>query len=150
MEAAPSPTSLLPPPPAPPLGRGAPGLGRGVAIPARLVEASAAGEGVGDPSCKSWRSGAGRATPTPAPVRCSPMGSEGVPLGEVMVTRTQLLEDELRSLQEELALCQVSDEDSDRRLSRTLSGWGPVRCLGASLLLRRRPPTPPTACTASL
>lgn len=39
------------------------------------------------------------------------MGSErleGISVEEAMVTRTQLLEEELSSLKEELALCQVS------------------------------------------
>ena len=57
-----------------------------------------------------WR-GPGGAAPAQAPLLSSPMGSkrlEGISVEEAMVTRTQLLEEELSSLKEELALCQVS------------------------------------------
>lgn len=57
------------------------------------------------------RRGPGGAAPAQAPLLSSPKGSkrlEGISVEEAMVTRTQLLEEELSSLKEELALCQVS------------------------------------------
>ncbi|XP_055973313.1 centlein isoform X2 [Sorex fumeus] len=123
--AARSAASPLPPPPARPLGPRPPSTGRGDVVPGSPGVASgltdAAREGVVDPSGKSCRSpagprrprGSGRAAPGQVPLRSSPMGSErleGVSVEEVMVTRTQLLEEELSSLKEELALCQADKE----------------------------------------
>ena len=81
--------------------------------------AGAAGEGVVDQSNISRRGGkelGGQrelegAAPAQAPLLSAPKGSErleGISVEEAMVTRTQLLEEELSSLKEELALCQVS------------------------------------------
>lgn len=81
--------------------------------------ADAAREGVVDESDTPWRgeegSGGRRvpegAAPAQAPLLSAPMGAErleGISVEEAMVTRTQLLEEELSSLKEELALCQVS------------------------------------------
>ncbi|XP_054979742.1 centlein isoform X2 [Sorex araneus] len=123
--AARSPASPLPPPPARPLGPRPASTGRGDVVPGSPVVASgrtdAAREGGVDPRSKSCRSpaglgrprGSGRAAPAQVPLRSSPMGSErleGVSVEEVMVTRTQLLEEELSSLKEELALCQADKE----------------------------------------
>lgn len=51
------------------------------------------------------------AAPAQAPFLSAPTGSkrlEGISVEEAVVTRTQLLEEELSTLKEELALCQVS------------------------------------------
>lgn len=75
--------------------------------------------GVVDQGDQSWRGeegcggrrGPGRVAPAPAPLLSLLVGSErpeGISVEEAMVTRTQLLEEELSSVKEELALCQVS------------------------------------------
>ncbi|KAM5331465.1 centlein isoform 2-T2 [Glossophaga mutica] len=98
---------------------------RGAGVQAVSSEASglagAAGEGVVDKSNISRRGGkelGGRrglegAAPAQAPLLSAPKGSErleGISVEEAMVTRTQLLEEELSSLKEELALCQADKE----------------------------------------
>lgn len=121
--AARSPPSPYPTPPARQLGPRSPRVGRGAEVHAVRSEASgfagAAREVVADKSDKIWlgeegsggRRGPGGAAPAHAPLLSAPMGSrrlEGISVEEAMVTRTQLLEEELSSLKEELALCQVS------------------------------------------
>lgn len=117
------PPSPLPPPPARQLGPWSPRVGRGTVVHAVRSEtsglASAMREGVVDENDICWRGeegsggrrGPGGAAPAQAPLLSSPKGSkrlEGISVEEAMVTRTQLLEEELSSLKEELALCQVS------------------------------------------
>uniref|UniRef100_A0A5F7ZDV2 Centlein n=1 Tax=Macaca mulatta TaxID=9544 RepID=A0A5F7ZDV2_MACMU len=123
--AARSPPSPYPPPPARQLGPRSPRVGRGAEVHAVRSEASgfagAAREVVADKSDKIWlgeegsggRRGPGGAAPAHAPLLSAPMGSrrlEGISVEEAMVTRTQLLEEELSSLKEELALCQADKE----------------------------------------
>nr|XP_015292606.1 PREDICTED: centlein isoform X3 [Macaca fascicularis] len=123
--AARSPPSPYPPPPARQLGPRSPRVGRGAEVHAVHSEASgfagAAREVVADKSDKIWlgeegsggRRGPGGAAPAHAPLLSAPMGSrrlEGISVEEAMVTRTQLLEEELSSLKEELALCQADKE----------------------------------------
>ncbi|XP_061281207.1 centlein isoform X5 [Bos javanicus] len=123
--AARSPPSQLPPPPARHLGPWSPRVGRGAVAHAVRSETSglegAAREGVVDKSDLPWlgeegsegqRGPAGTA-PAQAPLLSAPMGSmrlEGISVEEAMVTRTQLLEEELSSVKEELALCQADKE----------------------------------------
>ncbi|XP_054545390.1 centlein isoform X2 [Talpa occidentalis] len=119
------PSSPVPPAPARELGHWSPRLGRGTVVHAARSEASgladAAREGVVDKSDISWRGeegsggrrGPGRAAAAQAPLLSAPVGSrplEGISVEEAMVTRTQLLEEELSSLKEELALCQADKE----------------------------------------
>ncbi|XP_072877731.1 centlein isoform X6 [Chlorocebus sabaeus] len=123
--AARSPPSPYPTPPARQLGPRSPRVGRGAEVHAVRSEASgfagAAREVVADKSDKIWlgeegsggRRGPGGAAPAHAPLLSAPMGSrrlEGISVEEAMVTRTQLLEEELSSLKEELALCQADKE----------------------------------------
>ncbi|KAM5258033.1 centlein isoform 5-T5 [Hipposideros larvatus] len=123
--AARSPPSVLPPPPPRRLGPGSPRVGRVTVVHAVSSEAlgldGAAREGVVDKSDLSWRgeegSGGRRgpewAAPAQAPLLSAPTGSdrlEGISVEEAMVTRTQLLAEELSSLKEELALCQADKE----------------------------------------
>ncbi|XP_033093305.1 centlein isoform X3 [Trachypithecus francoisi] len=123
--AARSPPSPYPPPQARQLGPRSPRVGRGAEVHAVRSEASgfagAAREVVADKSDKIWlgeegsggRRGPGGAAPAHAPLLSAPMGSrrlEGISVEEAMVTRTQLLEEELSSLKEELALCQADKE----------------------------------------
>nr|XP_055158538.1 centlein isoform X3 [Nyctereutes procyonoides] len=123
--AARSPPSPLPPPPARQLGLWSPRVGRGAVAHAVRSEASglasAVREGVVDKNDICWRGEEGsggrrgprRAAPAQAPLLSSPTGSkrlEGISVEEAMVTRTQLLEEELSSLKEELALCQADKE----------------------------------------
>ncbi|XP_070232042.1 centlein isoform X2 [Bos mutus] len=123
--AARSPPSQLPPPQARHLGPWSPRVGRGAVAHAVRSETSglegAAREGVVDKSDLPWlgeegsegqRGPAGTA-PAQAPLLSAPMGSmrlEGISVEEAMVTRTQLLEEELSSVKEELALCQADKE----------------------------------------
>ncbi|XP_012576983.1 PREDICTED: centlein isoform X2 [Condylura cristata] len=119
------PSSPVPPPPNRQLGPWSPRVGRGAVVHAVRSEASGLADtaqgGVGDKSDKSWqgeegsggRRGPGRAAAVQAPLLSSPVGSkplEGISVEEAMVTRTQLLEEELSSLKEELALCQADKE----------------------------------------
>lgn len=121
--AAHSPPSPLPPPSARQLGPWSPCVGWGAVVHAVRSEpsvlAGAEREGVVDKSDISWRgeegSGGRRgpvgAPPARAPLLSAPSGArriEGISVEEAMVTRTQLLEEELSSVKEELALCQVS------------------------------------------
>lgn len=121
--AARSSPSPLPPPSGRQLGPWSPRVGRGTVVHAVRSEASglasAVREGVVDKNDICWRGeegsggrrGPGGAAPAQAPLLSSPKGSkrlEGISVEEAMVTRTQLLEEELSSLKEELALCQVS------------------------------------------
>uniref|UniRef100_A0A673TPI6 Centlein n=1 Tax=Suricata suricatta TaxID=37032 RepID=A0A673TPI6_SURSU len=123
--AARSPPSPLPPPPARQLGPRSPRVGRGAVVHAVRSEASclanAVRAGVVDKNGICWRGeegsggrrGPGQAAPAQAPLLSSPMGSkrlEGISVEEAMVARTQLLEEELSSLKEELALCQADKE----------------------------------------
>ncbi|XP_010337035.2 centlein isoform X3 [Saimiri boliviensis] len=123
--AARSPPSPHPPPPARQLGPRSPRVGRGAEVPAVRSEASglagAAREVVADKSDIIWlgqegsggRQGPRGAAPAHAPLLSAPMASrglEGISVEEAMVTRTQLLEEELSSLKEELALCQADKE----------------------------------------
>ncbi|XP_017401420.1 centlein isoform X2 [Cebus imitator] len=123
--AARSPPSPPPPPPPRQLGPRSPRVGRGAEVHAVRSEASglagAAREVVADKSDIIWlgeegsgcRQGPRGAAPAHAPLLSAPMGSrglEGISVEEVMVTRTQLLEEELSSLKEELALCQADKE----------------------------------------
>ncbi|KAL4825838.1 hypothetical protein H8958_011993 [Nasalis larvatus] len=123
--AARSPPSPYPPPQARQLGPRSPRVGRGAEVHAVRSEASgfarAAREVVADKSDKIWlgeegsggRRGPAGAAPAHAPLLSAPMGSrrlEGISVEEAMVTRTQLLEEELSSLKEELALCQADKE----------------------------------------
>ncbi|XP_059267579.1 centlein isoform X4 [Mustela nigripes] len=119
--AARSSPSPLPPPSGRQLGPWSPRVGRGTVVHAVRSEASglasAVREGVVDKNDICWRGeegsggrrGPGGAAPAQAPLLSSPKGSkrlEGISVEEAMVTRTQLLEEELSSLKEELALCQ--------------------------------------------
>lgn len=66
----------------------------------------------GEEGSEGQRGPAGTA-PAQAPLLSAPMGSmrlEGISVEEAMVTRTQLLEEELSSVKEELALCQADKE----------------------------------------
>ncbi|XP_025137265.1 centlein isoform X4 [Bubalus bubalis] len=123
--AARSPPSQLPPPPARHLGPWSPRVGRGAVAHAVRSETSglegAAREGVVDKSDLPWRGeegsegqrGPAGTAPAQAPLLSAPMGSmrlEGISVEEAMVTRTQLLEEELSSVKEELALCQADKE----------------------------------------
>ncbi|XP_034519845.1 centlein isoform X2 [Ailuropoda melanoleuca] len=123
--AARSPPSPLPPPPARQLGPWSPRVGGGTVVHAVRSKssglASAVREGVVDKNDICWRGeegsggrrGPGGAAPAQAPLLSSPKGSkrlEGISVEEAMVTRTQLLEEELSSLKEELALCQADKE----------------------------------------
>ncbi|XP_052571909.1 centlein isoform X2 [Peromyscus californicus insignis] len=119
--AARSPSSPLPPPPVRPSGR----RGRGAEAHAVRSEASglagAAREVFADKSDLVWRGeegsggrrGPGRAGAALAAVASAPPGPwrpEGLSVAEAKATRTQLLEEELSSLKEELALCQADKE----------------------------------------
>ncbi|XP_074186446.1 centlein isoform X2 [Rhinolophus sinicus] len=123
--AARSPSSLLSAPPPRRLGSRSPRVERGTVADAVSSEAlglaGAAREGVVDKNDVSWRgeegSGGRRgpewAAPAQAPLLSAPTGSdrlEGISVEEAMMTRTQLLEEELSSVKEELALCQADKE----------------------------------------
>nr|XP_030696524.1 centlein isoform X7 [Globicephala melas] len=117
--------SQLPPPAARQLGPGSPRVGLGAVAHEVLSNTSglagAAREGVMDKSDLPRRGeegsegqrGPGRTAAAQAPLHSAPMGSmrlEGISVEEAMVTRTQLLEEELSSVKEELALCQADKE----------------------------------------
>lgn len=116
-------SSSLPPTPGRPSGRRSPCLGPGAEVHAVRSEASglagAAREVFADKSDLVWRGeegaggrrGPGSTGAAVAPVAGEPAGSwrpDGLSVAEAKATRTQLLEEELSSLKEELALCQVS------------------------------------------
>lgn len=116
--AAPSPSSPLPLPPGRRSGRRSPRPVHGVHSEASGL-ADAAREVFGAKSDLVWRGeegtgdrrGPGLAGAAVVPVASAPPGSwqpEGLSVVEAKATRTQLLEEELSSLKEELALCQVS------------------------------------------
>ncbi|XP_060011091.1 centlein isoform X2 [Lagenorhynchus albirostris] len=117
--------SQLPPPAARQLGPGSPRVGLGAMAHEVLSDTSglagAAREGVMDKSDLPRRGeegsegqrGPGRTAAAQAPLHSAPMGSmrlEGISVEEAMVTRTQLLEEELSSVKEELAVCQADKE----------------------------------------
>ncbi|XP_065764291.1 centlein isoform X3 [Muntiacus reevesi] len=119
------PPSQLPPPPARQLGPWSPRVGRGAVAHAVRSETSglegAARGGVVDKSDLPWRGeegsegqrGPAGTAPAQAPLLSAPTGPmrlEGISVEEAMVTRTQLLEEELSSVKEELALCQADKE----------------------------------------
>ncbi|KAM4878099.1 centlein isoform 2-T2 [Thomomys bottae] len=123
--AARSSASPAPPPPARSLGPRSPRGGR--RTEAHTVRSEASGlsggarEVVADKCDMLWRgeegSGARRrpagAAPSPAPLLSTPAGArrpEGDSVEEVKVVRTQLLEEELSGVKEELALCQADKE----------------------------------------
>ncbi|XP_064435777.1 centlein isoform X3 [Mirounga angustirostris] len=149
--AARSPPSALPPPPARQLGPWSPRVGRGTVVHAVRSEASglasAVREGVVDKNdiCgrgeegSGGRRGPGRAAPAQAPLLSSPKGSkrlEGISVEEAMVTRTQLLEEELSSLKEELALCQA-DKEFVWSLWKRLQVTNPDLAQAVSLIVER-------------
>ncbi|XP_024108475.1 centlein isoform X6 [Pongo pygmaeus] len=151
--AARSPPSRHPSPPARQLGPRSPRVGRGAEVHAVRSEASgfagAAREVVADKSDKIWvgeegsggRRGPGGAAPAHAPLLSAPMGSrrlEGISVEEAMVTRTQLLEEELSSLKEELALCQA-DKEFVWALWKRLQVTNPDLTQVVSLVVERRP-----------
>ncbi|XP_077822175.1 centlein isoform X9 [Macaca mulatta] len=151
--AARSPHSPYPPPPARQLGPRSPRVGRGAEVHAVRSEASgfagAAREVVADKSDKIWlgeegsggRRGPGGAAPAHAPLLSSPVGSrrlEGISVEEAMVTRTQLLEEELSSLKEELALCQA-DKEFVWSLWKRLQVTNPDLTQVVSLVVERKP-----------
>ncbi|KAM4851057.1 centlein isoform X2 [Urocitellus parryii] len=123
--AARSPSSPLPPPSARPMGPRSPRIRRGAEVHTVRSEASGLAstvrEVVVDKNDILWRgeegSGAPRgpagAAPAHAPLLSEPVGSrrlEGISVEEAKMTRTQLLEEELSCLKEELALCQADKE----------------------------------------
>ncbi|XP_044776268.1 centlein isoform X2 [Neomonachus schauinslandi] len=149
--AAHSPPSPLPPPPARQLGPWSPRVGRGTVVHAVRSEASglasAVREGVVDKNDICWRGeegsggrrGPGGAAPAQAPLLSSPKGSkrlEGISVEEAMVTRTQLLEEELSSLKEELALCQA-DKEFVWSLWKRLQVTNPDLAQAVSLIVER-------------
>ncbi|XP_077917368.1 centlein isoform X3 [Halichoerus grypus] len=149
--AAHSPRSPLPPPPARQLGPWSPRVGRGTVVHAVRSEASGLAsvvrEGVVDENDICWRGeegsggrrGPGGAAPAQAPLLSSPKGSkrlEGISVEEAMVTRTQLLEEELSSLKEELALCQA-DKEFVWSLWKRLQVTNPDLAQAVSLIVER-------------
>lgn len=153
------PPSQLPPPPARQLGPWSPHVGRGAhAVRSETLGLeAAAGLGVVDKSGISWQGeegsegqrGPGATAPAQAPLLSAPMGSmrlEGISVEEAMVTRTQLLEEELSSLKEELALCQVSRWPPAFPLHSGAGAGGEVRpSLSAFRCVAARAWDPPTS-----
>ncbi|XP_012918566.1 centlein isoform X3 [Mustela putorius furo] len=149
--AARSSPSPLPPPSGRQLGPWSPRVGRGTVVHAVRSEASglasAVREGVVDKNDICWRGeegsggrrGPGGAAPAQAPLLSSPKGSkrlEGISVEEAMVTRTQLLEEELSSLKEELALCQA-DKEFVWSLWKRLQVTNPDLSQAVSLIVER-------------
>ncbi|XP_045879777.1 centlein isoform X8 [Meles meles] len=149
--AARSSPSPLPPPSGRHLGPWSPRVGRGTVVHAVRSEtsglASAVREGVMDKNDICWRGeegsggrrGPGGAAPAQAPLLSSPKGSkrlEGISVEEAMVTRTQLLEEELSSLKEELALCQA-DKEFVWSLWKRLQVTNPDLSQAVSLIVER-------------
>ncbi|XP_022373315.1 centlein isoform X2 [Enhydra lutris kenyoni] len=149
--AARSSPSPLPSPSGRQLGPWSPRVGRGTVVHAVRSEASglasAVREGVVDKNDICWRGeegsggqrGPGGAAPAQAPLLSSPKGSkrlEGIPVEEAMVTRTQLLEEELSSLKEELALCQA-DKEFVWSLWKRLQVTNPDLSQAVSLIVER-------------
>ncbi|XP_048639848.1 centlein [Marmota marmota marmota] len=123
--AARSPSSPLPPPSARPMGPRSPRIGRGAEVHTVRSEASGLAstvrEVVVDKNDILWRGEEGSGAPrgpagaaqAHAPLLSEPVGSrrlEGISVEEAKMTRTQLLEEELSCLKEELALCQADKE----------------------------------------
>ncbi|XP_071456764.1 centlein isoform X6 [Marmota flaviventris] len=123
--AARSPSSPLPPPSARPMGSRSPRIGRGAEV--HTVRSEASGltstvrEVVVDKNDILWRGEEGSGAPrgpagaaqAHAPLLSEPVVSrrlEGISVEEAKMTRTQLLEEELSCLKEELALCQADKE----------------------------------------
>ncbi|XP_032736422.1 centlein isoform X4 [Lontra canadensis] len=149
--AARSSPSPLPPPSGRQLGPWSPRVGRGTVVHAVHSEASGLAsvvrEGVVDKNDICWRGeegsggrrGPGGAAPAQAPLLSSPKGSkrlEGISVEEAMVTRTQLLEEELSSLKEELALCQA-DKEFVWSLWKRLQVTNPDLSQAVSLIVER-------------
>ncbi|XP_058997971.1 centlein isoform X4 [Mustela lutreola] len=149
--AARSSPSPLPPPSGRQLGPWSPRVGRGTVVHAVRSEASglasAVREGVVDKNDICWRGeegsggrrGPGGAAPAQASLLSSPKGSkrlEGITVEEAMVTRTQLLEEELSSLKEELALCQA-DKEFVWSLWKRLQVTNPDLSQAVSLIVER-------------
>ncbi|XP_047556207.1 centlein isoform X7 [Lutra lutra] len=133
------------------LGPWSPRVGRGTVVHAVRSEASglasAVRESVVDKNDICWRGeegsggrrGSGGAAPAQAPLLSSPKGSkrlEGISVEEAMVTRTQLLEEELSSLKEELALCQA-DKEFVWSLWKRLQVTNPDLSQAVSLIVER-------------
>uniref|UniRef100_A0A8C7C468 Centlein n=1 Tax=Neovison vison TaxID=452646 RepID=A0A8C7C468_NEOVI len=148
---SPSPLPPLLPPSGRQLGPWSPRVGRGTVVHAVRSEASglasAVREGVVDKNDICWRGeegsggrrGPGGAAPAQAPLLSSPKGSkrlEGISVEEAMVTRTQLLEEELSSLKEELALCQA-DKEFVWSLWKRLQVTNPDLSQAVSLIVER-------------
>ncbi|XP_015420224.1 PREDICTED: centlein-like [Myotis davidii] len=124
-------------------------VGRGAAVHAVSSEASGlGGEGVVDRGDIPWPSGEGSggqrgpggSAPAQAPLLRAPPGSErleGISVEEVMVARMQLLEEELSSLKEELALCQA-DKEFVWSLWKRLQVTNPDITQTVSLIVERR------------
>ncbi|XP_073084559.1 centlein isoform X3 [Manis javanica] len=149
--AAHSPPSPLLLPSARQLGPWSPRVGWGAVVHAVRSEpsvlAGAEREGVVDKSDISWRgeegSGGRRgpvgAPPARAPLLSAPSGArrlEGISVEEAMVTRTQLLEEELSSVKEELALCQ-GDKEFVWSLWKRLQETNPDLTQAVSLIVER-------------
>jgi hypothetical protein len=139
MAARSPPSPVAPPPPARRLGPRSPRIGRGAEVHAVRSDASglagAAREVIADKCDVLWRDeegsegrrGPAGAAPAHAPLLSAPMGSrrlEGISVEEAKVTRTQLLEEELSSLKEELALCQVLGRAAGLASSAGPGPWG--------------------------
>ncbi|XP_052032661.1 centlein isoform X2 [Apodemus sylvaticus] len=149
--AARSPSSPPPPPPVRRSSRRSQRVGRGAEVHAVRSEASglagAARAVVADKSDLIWRGeegsggrrGSGRAGAALAPVASVPAGSwwpEGLPSVEAKATRSQLLEEELSSLKEELALCQA-DKEFVWSLWKRLQATNPDLTQTVSLVVER-------------
>ncbi|GAB1288610.1 Centlein [Apodemus speciosus] len=149
--AARSPSSSPPPPPVRRSSRRSQRVGRGAEVHAVRSEASglagAARAVVADKSDLLWRGeegpggrrGSGRAGAGLAPVASAPAGSwwpEGLSSVEAKATRSQLLEEELSSLKEELALCQA-DKEFVWSLWKRLQATNPDLTQTVSLVVER-------------
>nr|XP_036874566.1 centlein [Manis javanica] len=149
--AAHSPPSPLLLPSARQLGPWSPRVGWGAVVHAVRSEpsvlAGAEREGVVDKSDISWRGeegSGGRRGPVGAPPARAPLLSapsearrlEGISVEEAMVTRTQLLEEELSSVKEELALCQ-GDKEFVWSLWKRLQETNPDLTQAVSLIVER-------------
>ncbi|XP_040613140.1 centlein isoform X2 [Mesocricetus auratus] len=144
-------SSSLPPTPGRPSGRRSPCLGPGAEVHAVRSEASglagAAREVFADKSDLVWRGeegaggrrGPGSTGAAVAPVAGEPAGSwrpDGLSVAEAKATRTQLLEEELSSLKEELALCQA-DKEFVWSLWKRLQATNPDLTQSISLVVER-------------
>ncbi|KAL6056441.1 hypothetical protein STEG23_035713, partial [Scotinomys teguina] len=154
MAARSPPSSPLPPSPVRQSGRRSPRPGRGAEVHAVRSEASglagAAREVFADKSDLVWRGeegsgarlGPGRAGAAAVlvPIASAPPGSrrpEGLSGVEAKATRTQLLEEELSSLKEELALCQA-DKEFVWSLWKRLQATNPDLTQTISLVVERK------------